>query len=461
MPRLPSIIPPMPKNLLALMRPAPRDLLAAPISAFESETQAVIVRTTPYSEHAILHVIAAIIALTIVLMSVVKLDRVVTSSGKLIPTRGTLFSQPFDRGIVRQINVHPGDVVKAGQVLAELDPTFAQADVKQQQDHLATVSALAARLEAELAGTPYSAGPTPPEQLQESIWHQRQAELQQTMADFDARIHGDESTIAKAQKDIQAYSQRAGYAAQVANMEATLEKNGNTSKLRVLSANDSKTEAERQLSEAQGTFVGAEHDLDALTAQRAVAMGKWRDDIGTQLATARDELHQTQQTLAKASRVSDLITLQAPEDAVVLDVASASIGSVVDGSGKPLFTLIPLKGPIDVDLDIPGAEIGFIKVGDTVQVKFDAYSYMRHGTAKGVITTISEGAFTESDSAIRTPFFRARVHLEPVALRNVPDSFRLIPGMTVQGDVLVGHRTILSYIVEGALKTGSEAMREP
>jgi len=37
----------------------------------------------------------------------------------------------------------------------------------------------------------------------------------------------------------------------------------------------------------------------------------------------------------------------------------------------------------------------------------------------------------------------------------------LIPGMTLAGDIMVGHRTILSYIVEGALRTGSEAMREP
>lgn len=440
------------------------DLLSAPISAFESETQAVIVRTTPYSEHAVLHVLTGLVVVSLLLMSVVKLDRVVTAPGKLIPTKGTLFVQPLDRAIVRQIKVHTGDVVKKGQVLAELDPTFAQADVTQQNEHLSSVSALVARLEAELAGTPYEPGPTASEQLQASIWHQRQSELQQTTADFDARIHSDESLVAKAQQDVQAYSQRLSYAAQVVDMETTLEKNGNTSKLKVLSANDARAEAARQLDEARNALTGGQHDLDSLKAQRAVALGKWRDDIGTQLATARDDLHQTQQTLAKANRVSDLITVQAPEDAVVLEIGNASNGSVVDvnsSQSKPLFTLVPLDGPVEAEVEIASADVGFIKVDDQVRVKLDAYPFMRHGTASGVVTTISEGSFTQMDDQARAPFFKARVRLEDTRLRDVPLGFRLIPGMTLQGDVLVGHRTILSYLVEGGLRTGSEAMREP
>jgi len=440
------------------------DLLAGPISAFESETQAVFARTTPYSDHAVVHVLLGVVVVAILAMSVVKLERVVASTGKLVPTKGQIFVQPLDRAIVKSIKVHPGDVVKAGQVLAELDPTFAQADLKTQQDHEALLAAQVARLEAELAGTSYEGGATPPEQLQLSIWHQRQAELQQTTADFDARIHSDEALIAKAQQDVQGYGQRYNYSSQAAEMEETLMKNGNTSKIKLLAAHDAKAEAARQLAEARNTLTGAQHDLESLKAQRAVALGKWHDDIGTQLATSRDELQQTRQALTKANRVSDLITVTAPEDAIVLDIGPVSQGSVADTQTlqtKPFFTLVPLGGPVEAEIQVPSREIGFIRVGDTVNVKLDAYPFVRHGTAKGVITTISEGSFTEADNQVKTPFFKARVRIDEAKLRNVPDSFRLIPGMTVQGDVLVGHRTILSYLVEGGMRTGSEAMREP
>lgn len=451
-------------RLPSLIRPAPRDLITAPISAFESETQAVIVSTSPYSEHAILHVLTFMIVLSFGLMAIVNLDRVVASVGKLIPTQGTLYVQPYDRAVVRKIKVHPGDVVKAGQVLAELDPTFAQADVKQLQEHLSSVSAQVTRLEAELAGASYEGGPTSAEQLQESIWHQRQSELQQTLADFDARIHSDESTITKAQQDLQAYSQRLGYAAQYTKMQETLEKDGNTSKVKVLSAHDAQAEAARLVTETRNTLTGAQHDLESLKAQRNVALGKWHDDIGTALTTARDDLNQTQQSLAKATRISELVTLQAPQDAVVLDIGNASTGSVVDNFSvsKPLFTLVPLDGPVEAELRIPDSDVGFIKAGDSVQIKLDAYSFLRHGTAKGVITTISEGSFDQDDTGTRQePYFKARVRVTEAALRDVPTDFRLIPGMGVQGDVLVGHRTILSYLLSGAMRTSFEAMREP
>jgi hemolysin D len=441
------------------------DLLSAPISAFESETQAVIVRTSPYSEHAITHVLIGIVLLSLVLMSIAKLDRVVTSEGMIVSTKGTIPIQPLDRAIVRDIKVRVGEVVKKGQVLAELDPTFAQADVKQLQDHLAFDTAQSTRLQAELDGVPYTGGPTQVEQLQLSIWHQRQAEFDQTKADFDARIRSDESLITKAQQDVQGYSQRLGYAAQAADMEQTLMNNGNTSKLKLLSANDTKAEAARQLSESRNALTGGQHDLDSLKAQRAVAIGKWHDDIGTQLATVQDDLHQTQQSLAKASRTNELITVEAPEDAVVLDIGPASAGSVIDTNAsivKPFFTLVPLNGPVEAEIDVASSDVGFIKVGDKVQVKLDAYPFIRHGTAKGVVTSISEGSFTVGDDQqVRSPFFKARVRLDDTRLHNVPDNFRVIPGMTVAGDVIVGRRTILSYLVEPGLRIGSEAMREP
>ena len=134
---------------LPSVRRARTDPIAAPISAFESDTQAVIQRTAPFNEHGILYVLAGIVVLGLILMSVVKLDRVVTGLGRVLPSQGSLFVQPLDRAIVTGLLVHAGDVVKKGEVLATLDPTFAQADLKNLQQKQASAAALVARLEAE------------------------------------------------------------------------------------------------------------------------------------------------------------------------------------------------------------------------------------------------------------------------------------------------------------------------
>src|SRR5258707_13356801 len=104
MPPLPSSIPPK-RSLVAALRPhRQRDLITAPISAFESEVAAVIIRTSPYSEHAILHAIAATFIAVAVLASIVKVDEVVTSTGGAIATKGgPLYVQPLNQRIIRQI----------------------------------------------------------------------------------------------------------------------------------------------------------------------------------------------------------------------------------------------------------------------------------------------------------------------------------------------------------------------
>lgn len=455
----------MPQLPLSVRR-APADLIATPISAFESETQAVIYKTTPYSEHAILHLLAGIVVVALILMSVVKLDRVVNSTGRIMPSQGSFFVSPLDRAIVTAILVHPGDVVRKGQVLAKLDPTFALADLRDLQQKKASGEALVARLEAEQAGKTYRADPASPYSvLQSSIAAQRRAEYLQSISDFNARMRSDTSIIERNRQDAADYQQRLALARQTEQAHEILQSKGFGSKLALLNATDSRVEMERLASESQNAAVGARQDLSALAAQRAVFIGKWRGDLTTQLVNAQIDLSATMQSLAKAAKVSDLSTIVAPADAVVLKVGKASIGSVIDpgaGPAEPLFTLTPLGGPLEAEVRVDARDIGFIKPGDTVRVKLDAYRFTAHGVAKGVIKTISEGSFTTSDDGqVVRPYYKARVAITDAHLRNVPANFELIPGLTLSGEVLVGHRTIMSYLLEGALRTGSEAMREP
>jgi hemolysin D len=452
-------------QLPSLDRRSRGDLITAPISAFESDTQAVMLRTAPYSQHAILHVMGGMIVLVLLMMCFVKLDRVVNSTGRILPTQGSFFVQPLDRAIVTAILAHPGDVVRKGQVLARLDPTFAQADLKDLQQKQASDQALVARLKAEQAGKAYVADPTAPDPLQASIFDQRRAEYQQSINDFDARIQADEAVIARNRQDAADYQQRLGLAAQAEQTQIQLQQEGFGRRLSLLSSTDSRIEMQRMASESQNGALQAQHDLAALNAQRAVFVGKWRDDVATQLVTAQNELNETTQNLAKAAKVSDLSTLVAPADAVVLKVGKASIGSVIDtntGDGGPLFTLTPLGGPLEAEVRIDAKDVGFIRPGDTVRLKLDAYSYISHGMAKGVIKSISSSSFTTTDDGqIVAPYYRALVAITDDRLRNVPATFQLIPGLTIAGDILVGRRTIMSYLFEGALRTGSEAMREP
>jgi HlyD family type I secretion membrane fusion protein len=447
-------------------RPAPP--VGDVLGAFESETAAVFMRTAPVHEHLILYALVCILVLSIVLAAVVKLDRVVTTTGRIVPTAGALYVSPFDAGIVREVRVKAGDVVRKGQSLATLDPTFTRADLNQLQQKLSSDQAAVARLEAEVAGQTYA--PTTPDSnqtLQAGIWQKRQSEYQYTLADYDGKIHAAESQVLQYESDSRQYEKRLKLADEVVRTYQPLLDKGYVSRLQLVQATDERTEMSRLLSDAQNQLGALRQTLGSLKAQREAYVQRWHSDTATELVTVRNDLDATRQNLAKAQKLSDLASLEAPQDAVVLRVGKVSSGSVAASGAQsmgqePLFTLVPLDAPLEADVNVNARDIGFIKVGDTVQLKLDAYRYLQHGTAQGIIKTISEGSFTTDDNNMPVaPYFRVRVAITDAHLRNVPADFRLIPGMTLVGDILIGRRTILSYLVEGSLRTGREAMREP
>jgi HlyD family type I secretion membrane fusion protein len=223
----------------------------------------------------------------------------------------------------------------------------------------------------------------------------------------------------------------------------------------------------RLLSSDQGQIVAARQLTLSLRAQRAAFMEKWRSDAATELVQTSNDLDASRNSLKKALLQKDLVNLTAPADAVVLKVGNASTGSVssgnIDSANDPLFVLVPLNGPVEATINIDASEIGFISPGDPVEIKLDAYRYLYYGTAKGALATISKGSFRtdESTGQPTAPYYQARVRFTDMHLRNVPPNFAVTPGMTLVADIQVGHRSIISYLVESVLRTSHEAMREP
>ena len=164
-----------------------------------------------------------------------------------------------------------------------------------------------------------------------------------------------------------------------------------------------------------------------------------------------------------------MVALTAPADAVVLDLAQRSVGSVVR-EAEPVVTLVPINVPLEAEVSINTRDIGRIAVGKEARIKLDAYPFQKYGTASGEVRTISQDTFVtgqQQDPNATTaqppaaPFFKARILLADTRL-NVSDvPVRLLPGMTVSTEIKVGNRTVMSYFLYPLLRGLDDAIREP
>ncbi len=458
------------------------------IQAFQSETDEIRSAPEPISARMTLFVLAALLLSLIGVSMVFDIDRMVTSEyGEVVTTEPTVVLQALDASIIKTIDVAEGSRVRAGQLLTTLDPTFAAADVRALRLQIVSLDAQIARDTAELAGQPFDV-PADPDpdivpylRLQKAYYDQRKAQFEAQVHGFDEQIAQAEATMARLHDDEARYRDRIAVAQDVEDMRSDLAASKVGSRLNLLIATDQRLEIQRNMEADQGSMAETAHQLSAATYNREGFVQQWLGQASQELVTGRNQRDNAVEQLAKAEKHQSLVRLVAPDDAVVLSMAKLSVGSVLK-EGDPFITLALLRSPMEAEVTIPPRDIGFVRPGDKVTIKLDAFQFVEHGTAEGEVIWISDGTFSGGPRTGTVPvtsgvmsdapppgaggsttqsFYKLHIRFTNMGLRNVPPTFRLIPGMTLTADIHLGTRSLFMYLVRGFVRGFDEAMREP
>lgn len=446
--------------------PAAASRTAAPVARtiapdFQPDALEIELREPPRSVRLTLFLLIGVLLAGLGWSAVARIDRIVVAPGRVVTTQPTVVVQPLETSVIRAIEVAPGDRVRAGQILATLDPTFTAADVGQTRAEVNALAAQIARMEAEMDGQAYrpSAEPSAEELLQQRIHRQRLAEYTARLAVYDEAIGRLTAGIAARQRDRGVLAERVRVVQEIEDIRNTLFRSQQGSRLTFLEAQDARLLVQRDLGAIDREINDLGHELASQRAERAGYLSEWIKTLGGELAEARRRHEGAANQLDKALRRNAMVTLASPADAVVLEVAKRSVGSVVK-EAEPLITLVPLDVPLEAEVEIDARDISHVVAGAAVRLKLDAYPFQRHGMLDGSVRTVSEDAFTPEDGR-RPPHYRARVILLTQRLSAVPESFRLLPGLTVTAEILAGDRTALSYVLYPLLKGLDESFREP
>jgi hemolysin D len=440
---------------------------------FQWPSAAIVNAPIPRSARGIVWIITSMMALLILASGLIPIDRVVTSRGIVVSRSPTIVVQPLDTSIVRAIDVREGQRVRAGDVLARLDPTFTSADSATLKTQVASLKAEIGRLQAEADGTPFTyTGADPSWLAQVAIYAHRIAEFDSKIDYFRHRSDELAATISRAESDMVGFRERLKVAQQVEDMRKQLQALQAGSKLQLLQAMDNRAEMERAFAYAEQTGEGAKRDQASVQSDRDAYVQGWKAEVSQQLAAAYDKLSAAHDQLSKATLRQDLVELRSDRDAVVQSVAKVSVGSVLQ-SGQQFITLVPIDVPLEIEANVLGRDSGFVQVGDEVAIKFDTFPYSQYGMAQGTVKVLSPNSFTAEEEARHPtsevpvapttpdPFYRAQISIDRVALHGVPADFRVAPGMPVTADIKVGKHTVLGYLLGLVIPVAHEAMREP
>lgn len=428
--------------------------------AIEQRPLAGVTRWTLYS------LVSLIIAL-ITWASIAEIDEIVTARGKIVTKQPNLIIQPIETAIIQSIDVRVGQIVKKGQQLAALDPTFAAADESQLKGRLSNLDAKTRRLEAELkktSGEVSTNNRAEDAKLQSEIRAAREASYRSRLTQFDETQEKLKASLVTNQTDQQLLGARVKLLKEMENMEERLLAQNISARQRYLESQERRLEVERDLAVAKQRESEIRREILAAQAEREAFIKEWRQKTIEELAEVRSERNSVADQLQKATKRRSLVTLETPVDAIVLEIAKRSIGGIIR-EAESLITLVPLDVPLVVEAQIDAADIGFIRIGNNVRIKLDAFPFQKYGTLFGIVEIISEDAFSRELNQQRQPeqvdvYYLANIALTAKRLENVGKDFRLFPGLTLSAEIKVGKRSVISYFLYPVIRTFDEGLRE-
>ena len=417
----------------------------------------------PPSMRITVHMLALALLLLVLWACFSEVERVVVAQGRLVNPLPNIVVQPLETSIIQKIEVRVGQVVRQGQVLATLDPTVAQADEAQLRSRLHSLDTQTRGLNAELmGGSSAPPGKDADARLQAQLSRERQANYAAQLSKLEQNMARVAASMETNRRDQLVMAQRMKSLNEMEAMQETLMAQQFGARLQLLEARDRRLAAEREMQLASNREQELRSELASLQSEKLAFTKGWRQKtMEDLLSTARDRDGINEQ-LQKADKRKQLVALVSPVDAVVLDMAKLSQGSVVQAA-EQMFTLVPLGAALEAEIKIDALDIGYIKSGDAVHLKLDAFPFQKHGTLDGQVRTISEDAFRRDTATAGglDAFYVSRVAFGDAKLKKMTDKSRLLPGMTVAAEIVVGKRSVMSYLLWPLTKALDESIREP
>ena len=388
------------------------------------------------------------------------IDTTVSARGRLTTVVPTISVQAAVDSVVKTVHASVGQRVKKGDTLVSLDQTYAEADASRAEIEFSQLKARTQRLEAEMnrEGAAIAAKIASP--IEQKIFLYRLKEFGSKIASHNLDIKSRDQKLDTTIGDIDLARQQLENQRQLEATRNRLFEKQVGSKLNFLQARNTRLSTERDFRALKNSVANLRSEIEAGRARKQAFISGWFSQIGVELSQAIKERDAKMEELVKLHRRLENTRILAPVDGIILSLEDLFYGAIVSEGGT-VMALVPTGVPLTVDIDVNPRDIGNLIMGAEVSLKLDALPYQKHGEIRGEIAFISEDTVDESLAGKSGTFYRARATILSNDLRDLPNKFRLVPGMLLSADIKTGRRRLISYFIYPIIRTIQTSFSEP
>ncbi|MDN7751981.1 HlyD family type I secretion periplasmic adaptor subunit [Burkholderia gladioli] len=384
---------------------------------------ALLTQSSPGSK-LMLYVVAALLVAFLIWARFARVEEITQGEATVISRSREQVIQSLEGGILEEMNVREGDIVKKGQMLLKIDPTRAQTSYREAYSKAVGLKATLARLRAEafsqpLVFPPAVRGETEVVQMETKAYNSRRHALDESIAALERSYVLQQKEIALAEP---------------------LAAKGLMSDVELLRMKRTANELQSQMVERRN---------------------RYQADANSELTKLELELAQTNESLVGRRDVLSRTIVVAPVYGTVKNVRVNTIGGVIQ-PGEHILEIVPLEDQLLVEGKIKPSDVAFLRPGQPAMVKITAYDFGIYGGLKGKVSYISPDTLKDDAKAAAgkdATFYRVQVLTDRAYLEAGGKQLPIMPGMIARVEIRTGEKTILDFLLKPIFKA-QEAFRE-
>ena len=400
-----------------------------------------------------------------------EIDELARGNGKVIPTDKIQTVQSLDGGIISEIFIKEGDIVKFDDPLMKIDTTRFQATLEESKQEYLSLLAVKARFEIEsrididndLPKIEFDAKVLEDDSKyninEKLLLENRFRELKSSINVLKSQENQKIQELREIESTIRKLSDSLGFIEEQRKTIRKLVERGVKSNFDLLNI-------EKEYNQTKGDLQTAKLSISRSNYAINEAQNKIKEKINIFKSEASNELQKAvgQINRFEAKLVGDRdkvanTTITSPVDGIIKQLNFNTIGGVVQ-SGIDLIEIVPLSDALVVEAKIDPKDIAFINPSQKAIIKITAYDFAIYGGLDAKIVEISADTIVDKESKEGKSYYRVLVKTDKNYLERKGKRLPIIPGMVATVDIVTGKKTILDFILKPILKVRQDSLHE-
>ncbi len=408
-----------------------------------------VLHTAPKRSRVLLYFWLISAVFFLVWASVAKVDEIVRSEGKIVPSGENKILQNLEGGIVEEILVKEGDPVKRGEVLLKIKNIKSKSELAGYLSRYNELLARAGRLEAEAKEKPLhydkSFVAKYPElvEREKSLYAANIGRLDAQIATLKAQARQKEEQLKEARQKLK--NLKRGYALieEEIKMSEPMVKEGVKSKVDFLKLQREANSILTEIESVKGSIPRIRSSIEEIKNKIEALKLEFRSGSEKEMNEAIGEMERVSQKIRAFKDTVNRTLVRSPVDGIVKKLYVNTIGGVVR-PGMDLIEVVPLDKRLIAEVKVSPKDIAFIYPGQKAIVKFTAYDFAIYGGLEGKVVAISPDTVTDKKEKT---FYIVRIETDKNYLQSGEKELKIIPGMVVNADIVTGKKSILEYMI--------------